>query len=563
MKSKFLILIVFALFYQSSGCYSQTNNIEDMLWNQGITKKAWSFWDQGFILEPGEQITCPGSYQPHKFWKNLSDMTEADLVGNPYSGGDEYKDTFTQEPFDSYKKTNYSFQCVNLGYCPSSIISFTGINDESKIGFGYKYWDTNPTSKTDPLEFQFFNNSIGAGGTTNPHTIKEVGIVLQNWVVQESPLRGGNHCFRENYRVGDFSKIICSFALRLDAFTQSSRSTKDVSNSHYEGTEHDGYITADLRFGYFDRDTGKIKKLGLIGIIISNLCNPDTTPYPLPAGHQYYYDPYLMYYDLRDATYENVPTKNEIVFLDYRLLDPGLFTVSPGFTDFSIDYRGLLDYYSTPPDYEYSTEDAVIMGLDVYSSVRNSNIVFSVKDIKMRGEWSAACNKTKIVDTPITSGTKKIGVENQLVAMNTISNGATATYSSGNKIVFRQNFKAVRGSKLRAYIGPCTVSSNNRQSLSDDNSDEEDEVVYAKDVRKDSFKIFPNPSNGIFRVDLSQEYRMGSVEVKNLQGASLFKKQLNGSKSEEIDLSGFSEGIYFVQLQLDDNAYNTKILKQN
>ncbi len=77
-------------------------------------------------------------------------------------------------------------------------------------------------------------------------------------------------------------------------------------------------------------------------------------------------------------------------------------------------------------------------------------------------------------------------------------------------------------------------------------------------------EIFPNPSDGKFTIKLSS----GTSEVLNLRivnnlGEVVYEEydvQLGESFVRNIDLSGFSEGLYFINLSSTETNYMKKII---
>jgi hypothetical protein len=78
--------------------------------------------------------------------------------------------------------------------------------------------------------------------------------------------------------------------------------------------------------------------------------------------------------------------------------------------------------------------------------------------------------------------------------------------------------------------------------------------------------IYPNPATGIFNITMSD---VGSgqigMEVYNLNGQMILEKSF-GSKDRafvtQIDLSSFSDGIYYLRLTDGDRVLNRKLIKQ-
>ncbi|MBI2722991.1 MAG: T9SS type A sorting domain-containing protein [Bacteroidetes bacterium] len=76
-----------------------------------------------------------------------------------------------------------------------------------------------------------------------------------------------------------------------------------------------------------------------------------------------------------------------------------------------------------------------------------------------------------------------------------------------------------------------------------------------KPLNEEILSIFPNPSNGIIKVSCKSVdlLNQGEIKITNLIGQVIFNKKLprTGDTNEEIDLSKFIKGIYFLQLSSD------------
>ncbi len=77
-------------------------------------------------------------------------------------------------------------------------------------------------------------------------------------------------------------------------------------------------------------------------------------------------------------------------------------------------------------------------------------------------------------------------------------------------------------------------------------------------------KVLPNPSNGLLRVIFKSEGRTFSARIFDLLGNQIFnfiETNLNNSYYElPIDLSGFSDGVYYIQLNIDGKSIIEKII---
>lgn len=83
------------------------------------------------------------------------------------------------------------------------------------------------------------------------------------------------------------------------------------------------------------------------------------------------------------------------------------------------------------------------------------------------------------------------------------------------------------------------------------------------DVNPNSNKvtIYPNPSNGIFNVDLIQMENACSLVVYNLLGSIVLEKRLNPKETTEFDISHLSSGFYTARIIGENIDENFKLIK--
>lgn len=73
--------------------------------------------------------------------------------------------------------------------------------------------------------------------------------------------------------------------------------------------------------------------------------------------------------------------------------------------------------------------------------------------------------------------------------------------------------------------------------------------------------IYPNPSNGKFIIKLSPNYKMNHLSILNLLGQTIQEQDFFGSKTEyPINLDSQPSGIYFIQLQSENNTAVKKVI---
>jgi hypothetical protein len=121
-----------------------------------------------------------------------------------------------------------------------------------------------------------------------------------------------------------------------------------------------------------------------------------------------------------------------------------------------------------------------------------------------------------------------------------------------------------------SYLGTATISvkASNECGESDysegyqvtvDNTTAIHELVDGMDMR-----IYPNPSNGTFVLDLnSEESQRLDIKVFNTIGDIVFSEsgiQFNGKYNKTLDLSNLSEGMYFLQINTQNRLLTKKLI---
>lgn len=74
----------------------------------------------------------------------------------------------------------------------------------------------------------------------------------------------------------------------------------------------------------------------------------------------------------------------------------------------------------------------------------------------------------------------------------------------------------------------------------------------------DSFKIYPNPSNGKFNIDFDGSYDNYSVEIFSTVGQKVFEKEY--SNSSNIEIANLQSGMYLVKVTKDSRSIVKKIV---
>lgn len=73
-------------------------------------------------------------------------------------------------------------------------------------------------------------------------------------------------------------------------------------------------------------------------------------------------------------------------------------------------------------------------------------------------------------------------------------------------------------------------------------------------------KIFPNPSNGKFTIEVLKNTNITDISIIDLSGRIIYNDLFRSNNSKEIDLSEFAKGIYILQLNVENEKLVSKII---
>jgi hypothetical protein len=76
-----------------------------------------------------------------------------------------------------------------------------------------------------------------------------------------------------------------------------------------------------------------------------------------------------------------------------------------------------------------------------------------------------------------------------------------------------------------------------------------------------NISIAPNPSNGVFNINIDKFSGDLNLEVVDLNGRVVMNKKMNDSAEKSIDLKGFQTGVYVLKITGEDVNYSQKIIK--
>jgi hypothetical protein len=68
-------------------------------------------------------------------------------------------------------------------------------------------------------------------------------------------------------------------------------------------------------------------------------------------------------------------------------------------------------------------------------------------------------------------------------------------------------------------------------------------------------KIYPNPANNKITID--------ATDVVDVKLFDVLGKQVTSTKTNDVDVSNLTNGVYFIQVQTKQNMYSQKIIVQH
>ena len=93
-----------------------------------------------------------------------------------------------------------------------------------------------------------------------------------------------------------------------------------------------------------------------------------------------------------------------------------------------------------------------------------------------------------------------------------------------------------------------------------------DLVTDIADIIISNLSIYPNPTSGLINIDFKVIGPINfEVRIINIIGERLFfdnLKSFEGEYSMSLDLSNFSKGIYFLEIETNDGVINKKLILQ-
>lgn len=177
-------------------------------------------------------------------------------------------------------------------------------------------------------------------------------------------------------------------------------------------------------------------------------------------------------------------------------------------------------------------------------TVTNSNgcqttctVEFCVLDIRVTGKGNN--NKVYICHAPP-------GNPNNAQTLS-VSVNAVASHLSGHS-----------GDRLGTCDMSCNSSAKGGRNNNEEGTEEGHEHSMEELVAETGIKVYPNPNNGMFTLNLPNAEE-SQILISNVSGQVVYKNAVSGTQKVSIDLSNNAKGIYMIQVVSGTNTYHTRV----
>ncbi len=223
------------------------------------------------------------------------------------------------------------------------------------------------------------------------------------------------------------------------------------------------------------------------------------------------------------------------------------FTVSAAPTMANTTITG----YGSGWAYSWEVDMENVTGAPIYCTVVNPiNWQSALPTLAFPGYGST--NTPSCSNSGATTGSGQFYVGYRYRVIRTIKSPC-GIYTSSKSIMLCSSCITMDGSPA------FTVIDEGNTSTSIDGSPE---AVSSINVIEHSVKIYPNPSKGIFNIDLGSS-GTGTIEVYDFMGRNVKKLELNSSDTQyKLDLSNYPKGLYLLDMVIDGTRHTERLIVQ-
>lgn len=216
---------------------------------------------------------------------------------------------------------------------------------------------------------------------------------------------------------------------------------------------------------------------------------------------------------------------------------------------------------------DVTSNDFTIEVLCMEPTTNSSSLNFTnLQENSVTLNWTSGDGDNRIVLAKLGSDVDRVPSDNVTYQPNTVF-GSGDELGVGNFVVYNGHSNSVNISglsKANSYyfkIYEFNCGSGDENYLTTGSIASGNITTPAKvDVLNSEFKIYPNPTNGYFTI-ISNQKEIKRISIIDMTGKIVLEKNIYSKKSN-IDMTSFSNGIYFIKIQTESFIINKKIVIQ-
>jgi Secretion system C-terminal sorting domain len=260
---------------------------------------------------------------------------------------------------------------------------------------------------------------------------------------------------------------------------------------------------------------------------------------------------------------------------------PGTGSLSGSFLETAIDgymyvsdgsYLRGFDPNSANPTISKSIQVTNPLTLNVPANLNHFNNYYTLNDqidgLNYANLFKAITCPSPIVYSNVSSGggtLPLVSVASTITgSSNTIiSPSTTVSFKASEEIVLSPGFVANNGSIFNAIIEPCSTGTYIDYCGGAGNVGgriAQPILEETKSPTKEDLSIFPNPSSGIFTINLGNDLKSGNVKVYDQLGKPVREMVIENASKVDIDLSDLANDMYIVKIDLGNELIIRKII---
>lgn len=142
--------------------------------------------------------------------------------------------------------------------------------------------------------------------------------------------------------------------------------------------------------------------------------------------------------------------------------------------------------------------------------------------------------------------------------------GGAATLVAGQSVKLLTGTHAQSGGYLRAWIDPAGNYCNQPVPaipLANET------IIIGEHLPSglstdDGFRIYPNPADGPFLIEFINSFSGAEIEIYNMMGVMVLRKETNASPTLRFDLSQNPPGLFIIRIREGERIYTKKLVKR-